>query len=188
MPHDRFGELPRGINHIGLTVTDLDQASQFLAHGLGAAWCYDGLTRDDAPREGPEVERQLGLPVGARIVRQRLMRIGSGPNIELFEIQTPQRHGPLGLADVGWNHLSFYCDDIQGCLNRLVAAGAEPLSPVHGNSRHEDTPGNGSVYVRPPWGGLTELQTIPGGNYYPPGSKANAWLPAPNPGPAGAGG
>ena len=40
MPHDRFGELPRGINHIGLTVPDLDQASQFLAHGLGA--------RDDA--------------------------------------------------------------------------------------------------------------------------------------------
>lgn len=177
MAQDRFGRLPRGINHIGLTVGDIDAASRFLSEGLGAKWCYDGLTTEEAPREGPEVERQLGLPKGARIVRQRLMRIGAGPNIELFEVETEDHGIPAGLADRGWNHISVYCDDIQGALERIVAAGAEPLSEVHGNSRYEDSEGNGSVYVRPPWGGLIELQSIPGGNYYPDDSEAEAWLP-----------
>lgn len=177
MKEDKYGALPRGINHIGLTVPDLDVATRFLEEGLGARWCYDGLTRDDSPREGVEVERQLGLPDGARIVRQRLMRIGDGPNLEIFEVETSDPSAPLGLADRGWNHVSVYCDDIRGALRRIVAAGARPLSYVHGNSRHEDTPGNGSVYVVPPWGGLIELQSIPGGNYYPSDSKAEAWLP-----------
>jgi catechol 2,3-dioxygenase-like lactoylglutathione lyase family enzyme len=178
MKRDRFGPLPRGINHIGLTVDDIELASRFLSEGLGAEFCYDGLTREDAPREGAEIERQLGLPRGARILRQRLMRIGNGPNIEIFEVQSEDPRHPLELADRGWNHISVYCDDIEGSLARIVAAGAVPLSEIHGNSRHEDTSGNGSVYVRPPWDGLIELQTIPGGNYYGKGSEAPAWLPA----------
>ncbi|TKW66142.1 MAG: VOC family protein [Paracoccus denitrificans] len=177
MEQDEYGPLPRGINHIGLTVPDLDQASRFLAKGFGAKWCYDGLTTDNAPREGAQVEHQLGLPKGARITRQRLMRIGNGPNIEIFQVEAPNPDTPLGLADRGWNHISIYCDDIESALARAIAAGATPLSDIHGNSRHEDTPGNGSVYVRPPWGGLIELQTIPGGNYYPEDSQAKAWLP-----------
>lgn len=174
-----YGPLPRGINHIGLTVPDIDAAAAFLRDGLGAKWCYDGLTREDDPREGPEVERQLGLPEGARIVRQRLMRLGDGPNIEMFEVENSDPAQPLGLGDHGWNHLSFYCDDIQGALARIVAAGGVALSGVHGNSRFEDSPGNGSVYVRPPWGGLIELQTIPSGNYYPTDSETHAWMPDP---------
>lgn len=179
MDRDAFGPLPRGINHIGLTVDDIDTASEFLAKGLGAKWCYDGLTRDDAPREGPELCQQLGLTPGSRIVRQRLMRIGNGPNIELFEIETNDAAEPLRLQDRGWNHICVYCDDIDGALQRVVAAGGQPLSEVHGNSRHEDTSGNGSVYVRPPWGGLIELQTIPNGYYYPDGHEAETWLPEP---------
>ncbi len=180
MTSDSFGPLPRGVNHIGLTVPNLDVASRFLSEGLGARWCYDGLSADDPPREGPEIERQLGLPSGARIVRQRLMRIGNGPNIELFEVAYAAAKTPLGLADRGWNHISVYCDDIEGALRRIAAAGGRPLSEVHANSRYEDTPGNGSVYVTPPWGGLIELQTIPAGNYYPEDSESQAWLPNPN--------
>ena len=177
MDQDEFGPLPRGINHIGLTVDDLDAAAAFLAKGLGAKWCYDGLTREDAPRQGPEVERQLGLSAGSRIVRQRLMRIGNGPNIEIFEIESTDPAHPLELEDRGWNHISVYCDDIEGALQRLVAAGAEALSGIHENSPHEDTEGNGSVYVRPPWGGLIELQSIPHGYYYPDRSEAEPWVP-----------
>ncbi|PZO79522.1 MAG: glyoxalase [Mesorhizobium amorphae] len=177
MRKDQYGVLPRGINHIGLTVPDLDVASRFLEKGLGARWCYDGLTRDDPPREGAEVERQLGLPKGARIVRQRLMRIGNGANLEIFEVETASPAAPPALSDRGWNHISVFCDDIESALERITDAGAKPLSEMHGNSRHEDTPGNASVYVVPPWGGLVELQAIPGGNYYPDDSEAEAWLP-----------
>lgn len=172
------GPLPRGIQHIGVTVPDLDAATTFFTQGLGAEVAYDGLTPQDEPRQGPEVERQLGLPPGAAIHRQRMFVIGQGPGLEVFEISGDQRDA-AGLADFGLNHISLYCDDIEGSLQRLVYAGGEALSEVHGNSRHEDTPGNGSVYVRSPWGMLIELQTIPGGHYYPEDSDTRVWMPEP---------
>lgn len=174
---DDFGALPRGIHHLGVTVPDIEAATAFLQAALGARWCYDGLSAADAPREGTEVERQLGVPRGARIVRQRMLRIGNGPGLELFEIQTPARQSAAGLQDFGLNHLAVYCDDMDAAVARMRAAGGDMLSEVHGNSRHEDTPGNASVYARAPWGMLIELQSIPGGYYYPPDSQATAWLP-----------
>lgn len=177
MANPTSGALPRGIQHIGVTVPDLDTATRFLVDGLGAKIAYDGLTTDDEPRQGGEVERQLGLPKGAAIHKQRFFVIGEGPGLEVFEISAEQRPA-AGLADFGLNHLSLYCDDIEGSLARLVSAGGEALSEVHGNSRHEDTEGNGSVYVKAPWGMLIELQTIPNGHYYPADSQADVWMPS----------
>lgn len=168
--------LPRAIQHIGVTVPDLDAATQFFKDGLGAKVAYDGLTEDDEPRQGAAVERQLGLPSGAAIHKQRFLVIGAGQGLELFEISGKQREA-AGLANFGLNHISFYCDDIEGSLQRLVDAGGEALSEVHGNSRYEDSEGNGSVYVKAPWGMLIELQTIPNGHYYPDSAKAKAWTP-----------
>ena len=104
------------------------------------------------------------------------MVIGAGQGLELFEISGKQREA-AGLANFGLNHISFYCDDIEGSLQRLVDAVGEALSEVHGNSRYEDSEGNGSVYVKAPWGMLIELQTIPNGHYYPDSAEAKAWTP-----------
>ena len=88
---------PRGIQHIGVTVPDLDAATEFLIQGLGAKVAYDGLTPDDEPRQGAEVERQLGLPSGAAIRRQRFIVIGEGPGLEMFEISGDQREATTRL-------------------------------------------------------------------------------------------
>lgn len=174
---DAFGPLPRGINHLGLTVPDLDIATDFLRSAFDARFAYDGLTLSDEPREGDVTERQLGLPRGARILRQRMMQIGYGPSIEMFEIDSPAQREPAGLADYGWNHACVYVDDIEGSLDRAVAAGGTALSGTHPNSAHEDTEGNASVYVRAPWGTLFELQTIPGGHWYGPEAETTVWTP-----------
>lgn len=166
----------RGINHLGITVPDLDEATTFLKEGLDARIAYDGLTADDEPREGAEVERQLGLPRGAKILKQRMFVVGEGPGLEVFEIAGEQREA-VGLADLGLNHVSFYTDDIEGMRERLIRAGGTALSEVHENSRYEDTEDNGSVYVKAPWGMLIELQTIPHGHYYPKDSEARVWTP-----------
>ena len=89
----------------------------------------DGLTPDDEPRQGEAVERQLGLPSGAAIRRQRFIVIGEGPGLEMFEISGEQREA-AGLADFGLNHISLYCDDLEGSRDRLVAAGDEALSEI----------------------------------------------------------
>lgn len=174
---DGRGPLPRGINHIGLTVPELDSASDFLRRAFDARIAYDGLTPGEPPREGAETERQLGLPPGARIVRQRMVQIGLGPGIEMFEVRVDHQQQPARLTDVGLNHVSVYVDDIDSALARAVAAGGTALSGPHANSPHEDTEGNASVYVAAPWGTLFELQTIPGGHCYDEHSETHVWTP-----------
>ncbi len=171
--------LPRGVNHIGVTVPDIEAATVFLREAFGARVAYDGLTPDDEPRGGAEVERQLGLPAGAQIVAQRMLQIGTGPGFEVFEVHTPQRQGATGLADLGWGHVALLVDDIDAVTGRAVAAGAHALSEPHPNCRHEDTPGNASVYLRAPWGSIIELQTLPGGHWYGTGSEVELWTPPP---------
>lgn len=167
----------RGINHVGLTVPNLQQATEFLQKALDARFVYDGLTNNDPPRKGTDTERQLGLKEGSMIIKQRLLRIGNGPNLELFEIVSKEQEQPVRLDDIGWNHISLYVDDINSVVERVRAAGGRFLSEIHGNSRHEDTEGNASVYFKTPWGSLIELQSIPNGYYYPDDSEADTWIP-----------
>lgn len=174
---DAFGPLPRGINHAGVTVPDLDAATDFLRAAFDAKLAYDGLTPSDPPRAGAQTEHQLGLPAGAKIVRQRMMQIGTGPALEIFEIADAPQQPAAGLSDIGFNHVSVYVDDIDAALRRAVAAGGEALSGVHENSRHEDTDGNASVYVRTPWGSLFELQSIPNGHWYDETAETHLWTP-----------
>lgn len=174
---DSFGPLPRGINHVGLTVPDLDAATEFLQKAFDARVAYDGLTRDDPPRGGDETERQLGLPQGAKITRQRMLQIGTGPSLEVFEIADVLQHPPTALSDLGFSHVSVFVDDIDSALQRAVHAGGAALSAPHANSAHEDTPGNASVYVRAPWGSLFELQSLPNGHWYDDSAEARVWTP-----------
>lgn len=169
---------PRGINHLGITVPDIDEATTFLKNALDAKFCYDALTLNDPPREGELVERQLGLPKGAKLIKQRYLQIGEeGPGLELFEVANVESKSPAKLTDFGLNHLSVYVDDIHASAKQLENAGAKMLSDVHGNSRYEDTDGNGSVYGVAPWGMLIELQTYPNGIYYPDNAEAERWTP-----------
>lgn len=170
---------PRGINHLGITVPDIDIATTFLKNALDAKFCYDALTTDDPPREGEIVERQLGLPKGAKLIKQRFLQIGAdGPGLELFEVSNVHSNPPVKLTDYGLNHLSVYVDDIEAAAQQLANAGARMLSEVHGNSRYEDTAGNGSVYGVAPWGMLIELQAYPNGLYYPDNAEVKRWTPS----------
>ena len=64
---------PRGIDHIGLTVPDIEAAATFLERAFGAVALYDVQSPSDPPMSGPDVERQLGLPRGGKIVHMRLL-------------------------------------------------------------------------------------------------------------------
>ncbi len=154
----------RGMNHIGLTVPDIEAATEFFKNGPDAKVAYDSQTEDDPPRGGSSVERFLGIPEGAQIVKKRMIVIGNGPNIEMFQFENTASARPLNLEDHGYNHLSFYTDDIDAAFEKMKSAGGEPLSEIHGNTRYEDSEGNGTVYFKTPWDSLIELQTIPRGH------------------------
>lgn len=171
--------LPRGIDHVGLTVPDVAAASDFLAQALGAVVVYDVVTAATGPMQGPETEQQLGIAPGSQVARVRLLRIGNGPSIELFEMRHAPQRPPLALDDFGWNHVCFYVDDLDQAAQRFVAAGGTLLTPPHGIGGIEGgsgRPRNRGVYGRPPWGGLIELLTYPDGIGYP-NPNLTRWTP-----------
>jgi hypothetical protein len=45
------------------------------------------------------------------IRRHRMIVIGTGPDLEMSEIDSPKRQTAAGLADFSLNHLSVYFDD-----------------------------------------------------------------------------
>ncbi|POM27650.1 Glyoxalase-like domain protein [Actinomadura rubteroloni] len=133
--------MSRGIDHIGVTVPDLDAATRFFVEAFDAAVLYDTLRRDD----GPDTGRGLGAPAEVAV---RMLALPGGPGIELFAFRTPRRDP----GDLGRQHIAFYVDDIEAAAARVSRAGGIPL----GDPRPG---GNRFWYARTPWGGTLELLT-----------------------------
>ncbi|WP_228558612.1 VOC family protein, partial [Myxococcus sp. AB056] len=72
----------RGIDHIGVTVPDLEAATAFFIEALGAEVLYDSLAKGQPPQEGPDLQRRLRFLPGSSIRAMRLLRLGSGPSLE----------------------------------------------------------------------------------------------------------
>ncbi|RIL71414.1 VOC family protein [Staphylococcus devriesei] len=172
-------QMNRGINHIGLTVPDMEEATDFFKRGLNGKIAYDSQKKSDEPRGGDYVEHVLGLEKGAVIIHKRMMVFGNGPNIEMFEFKNAHQDPSQSLQDIGFTHISFYidADDFEHVLQQVTEAGGQPISKPHANTKYEDTEGNQTIYVKSPWGSLIELQTIPNGYYYPEDSEAQVFVP-----------
>lgn len=168
----------RGIDHVGVTVPDVNAASAFLERAVGARTVYDVLPDGSTPMAGPETEKELGMPAGAKIVHMRLMQIGTGPTLELFQIEAAPHQNASRLNDFGWTHVALYVDDIEAAAKRFEEAGGTLLSPPHALAGIESGERNRGVYGRAPWGGLIELISYPSGIQYPhPGNRR--WTPPP---------
>ncbi|MFC4948127.1 VOC family protein [Pseudonocardia sp. GCM10023141] len=145
------------LDHVGLTVPDLDAATAFFCAAFGASVEADLV---DEPLGGSEIETALGLPAGATVLRVRMLALPGGAGIELFEFGTVDQAAPVRLSDLGIQHLAVRVDDIDRAIERALAAGAAALAapaPVPGT-----TTGAVWVYCRLPWGGLLELVHDPG--------------------------
>jgi catechol 2,3-dioxygenase-like lactoylglutathione lyase family enzyme len=115
----------RAVEHIGLTVPDLEQATTFFAEAFGARKIYDMISE---PLSGPAIEKGLGVPEGAVIEAIRMLRLGNGPNIKLFTYSGVAQRDPVVPSDYGLQHFCVYVDDIDAAAAQLEKAGGTPLS------------------------------------------------------------
>lgn len=164
----------RGIDHIGITVPDIEAATRFLRDAFDAAIIYDTVA-DGQPHRSPEdLAATVALEKEQRIVATRMIRLGDSANIELFEIEGAGP-GIDGIGAMGLQHFAVYCDDITPVLHRVLAAGGTKLCGPNALFGIEEGRGNSMNYVRAPWGSLIELITIPAGTG--PGCDAHRWKP-----------
>lgn len=164
----------RGVEHVGFTVPDLEQATRFLVDVLGCEQFYDlGPFRF----EDDWMARQLAVHPRAVMRKLRFFRCGHGPNFEVFEYAAPDQNPvPPRNSDVGGHHLAFYVDDFAAALQWLRDHDVEILGePV---IRHQGpSAGQTWVYFRAPWGMQFELVSFPDGKGYESATDRRLWSP-----------
>lgn len=149
-----------GIEHIGLTVPDIEEATCFFADVLGAETLYD-----IGPLESADdwMANHLAVHPRARINKVRVLRLGNGPVLELFEFVAPgQATQTPRNSDVGGWHVALYVEDMDKALAALrqweLQIQSGPVTMTEGPSA-----GMQWLYFKAPWGQQLELVSYPGG-------------------------
>ena len=166
----------RAVEHVGLTVADLEEAVEFFVDVLGCERVFaDGPIGDDAAfmRERLNVHPDASL-------RYCFLTCGNGPNLEIFEYDSPDQDSePPRNSDVGGHHLCFYVDDMDDAVDYLRGRGVRLLGDVN---VIVDGPAAGSrwIYFLAPWGLQLEFVSYPGGKGAPGSPARRLWTPSPS--------
>jgi catechol 2,3-dioxygenase-like lactoylglutathione lyase family enzyme len=131
----------------------------------------------DEPLKGPGVEQGLGVPEGAVIEVIRMLRLGNGPNIELFTYSGVAQREPVVPSDFGLQHFCVYVDDIDAAAAQLEKAGGTLLSSPNDLPGGDAGPGNRYLYARTPWASTIELVTYPSPQAYESTTELRRWRP-----------
>ena len=167
----------RGIDHFGITVPDLEAATRFLVEAFDAKPLYDNIRRTDPPFEGAIGAGLVGMAADAMLITMRMIQLGNGPGLELFEIRGPDQHAPARLSDYGLQHFAVYVDDIELATRRFVAAGGTMFSGPNDTDGQEKGDGHKWRYGRTPWGSLIELISRPNPDAYERDTPLRRWTP-----------
>ncbi|MDY0393444.1 VOC family protein [Virgibacillus halophilus] len=100
--------ITRGIDHIGITVPDMEEATHFFKHVFHAKIAYDNMKPGNAPQAGPAAEKVSGIPKGAKAIHIRLLLIGRSATIELFQFENTRHREPLHANDYGLQHMAAH--------------------------------------------------------------------------------
>lgn len=139
----------RGIEHIGITVPAIEPAERFFQEAFGARTLYALIEKDGKSQHGDEMHGKNGLEPGTHIVAMRMMRLGEGANVELFEVDGGHGETPHGPSYMGLHHFAVYVDDLHDAADRFRAAGGTMREGPIDLGGKEKGPGNRA------WFGLT---------------------------------
>jgi glyoxylase I family protein len=152
----------RRLDHVGITVPDLDQAHDFFTRVLGCRYLYRLGPYQD---HGDWMSRHLGVDDRAVMRELRFYRLGSQAVFEVFHYQAPgQRLDPPGNSDIGGHHVALYVDDLDEAVAGLRAHGIRVLGEP--TTSRGPSAGQRWVYFLAPWGMQFELVSYPEGKAY----------------------
>jgi catechol 2,3-dioxygenase-like lactoylglutathione lyase family enzyme len=139
-----------GVDHVGLTVVDLDRSIKFYTEVLECTIVFQ------QEKKGGYLAAIVGYP-DAEVRMAHLQPAGTTTRIELFEYrQPPSSPRDLEPRNVGNAHICFIVTDLTALYQRLLAYNVTTLSPPI----EVDTgvnQGGQSLYLRDPDGITLEL-------------------------------
>ncbi|MEL6579631.1 MAG: VOC family protein [Cyanobacteria bacterium J06621_12] len=147
---------PKTINHIGLTVTDLDKAIAWYQEILGYRLILGPL---DLVPDDTHFGRMARDILGSRLKRGRFAHLatGNGVGLELFEFDDPeagQRENSMEYWKNGYYHIAITDPDVAQLAEQIVVSGGKQRTKVW-----EIFPDSGYylVYCEDPWGNVIEI-------------------------------
>jgi catechol 2,3-dioxygenase-like lactoylglutathione lyase family enzyme len=151
------------VDHIGLTVPDLEQAREFFVEVLGCEYLFElGPLRDD---QGEWMREHLNVDPRAVVPRIHFYRLGTQAIFEVFEYEAPdQRALPPRNSDIGGHHIALYVEDLDAAVADLRRRGLTVLGEPTASRRA--TLGQRWVYFLAPWGLQCELVSYPEGRAF----------------------
>jgi catechol 2,3-dioxygenase-like lactoylglutathione lyase family enzyme len=115
------------VDHLGVTVPDLQQAIGFFTKVLGAEFLFSF-------QEGPgtsnpaDLNKAFGVPADSKL-QIAMLRLGSTLNIELMEYETPDQRTVMPRnSDFDAPHIAFFVSDMDAAADYLVAHGCKLFS------------------------------------------------------------
>lgn len=174
-----LGPIPtlRGVEHVSMTVPDLDEATRFFTEFFGCQVLY---TMGPFSGSGGSFMRAFANADVRSVVHH--VRVLRSPflNIELFDASYPGQRQlwPTSLDIGGW-HLAAYVDDIDAAIGYLqdhdvfvLGTGKKPTGgPEAGD-------GSYACHCMTRWGFRFELLTYPNGRRYLSSFEDHLWNPA----------
>jgi len=155
-------EMPglEGIDHVGLTVPDLDEAVEFYSNLLQASEIFRLGPFDS--RELPGVDDKDWSQAFVNVADARftlaMLELPNGSRLELFQYDRPTERVsvPPRNCDIGGHHIAFKVTDLDAVLSVGSQLGlkfmAGPISIDEGPAA-----GQRIIYVLDPWGNQLEL-------------------------------
>jgi catechol 2,3-dioxygenase-like lactoylglutathione lyase family enzyme len=151
-----------GVDHVGVTVPDLEQAHEFFTDVLGCEYMYKlGPYRD----EGRWMSEHLGVDDRTVMRELRFYRLGGRAIFEVFQYEASgQQTVPPRNSDVGGHHIALYVEDLDAAVADLRRRGLTVL----GEPTASKGPSEGQrwVYFLSPWGLQCELVSYPNGKAF----------------------
>jgi catechol 2,3-dioxygenase-like lactoylglutathione lyase family enzyme len=151
-----------GVDHIGFTVPDLEEASRFLIDVLGCEYMYTlGPFQDD----GDWMTEHLNVHPRAVMQQLHFFRCGGAAIFEVFQYSAPSQCDlPPRNSDIGGHHVALYVDDLDAAVDHLKRHGVTVLGDP--TSSKGPSAGQRWVYFLAPWGMQFELVSYPEGKAY----------------------
>ena len=164
----------RGHDHTGVTVPDIQQATDFFVNVLG---CKEAMSFGPfSDEKGTFMHDLLNVDPKAVIHKITLVRCGYGSDIELFQYSSPdQKNMTPKNSDIGGYHIAFYVDDIKAAKAYLDGKGVKTFFnlPVD----QGPAAGQSIFYFLAPWGLQMEAISYPNGMAYEKTSPVKLWSP-----------
>jgi len=143
------------INHIGITVPDIDAAVAFYTGAFGLSVLVAPFDASTGTEGG---ERRFDV-FGAKWKHMRLAHLvnADGAGFEIFQFVRPPVHQleeGFDYWNTGVSHIAMTVDDLEAVIARITELGGRARSEIH-----ELPSGTRICYCADPWGTAIELVT-----------------------------